>query len=79
MSQNLLNSFVADCNSALENQTELSDVVAAIAPRMADLVNRSDEFLKPEHFQADPDHYARNLIYQDTTSCVESSCVARRF
>lgn len=68
MAASPLSEFIADCNGALDSQTELPDVVAAIAPKMADLVNRSDEFLKPEHFRSDPDHYARNLVYEDTTS-----------
>lgn len=65
MSQNLLDDFIADCSKAMANQPELSDVVATIAPRMADLVNRADEFLQPEHYQADSDHYARNLVIED--------------
>lgn len=34
-------------------------------PAMYRLLNGSRSFLRPEHFRADPDHYARNAVHVD--------------
>lgn len=40
-------------------------MAAAIAPLMRRLLNVTEGFLKPEHFQSDPGHYARNLVFDN--------------
>lgn len=63
MSEYSLDSFLQDCrakSSACENP---ADCVQQIAPAMYNLLNGDTSFLKPEHFQTDPDHYARNAIF----------------
>lgn len=40
------------------------DCVLALAPLMLDLIEHEASFLEPRHCQGDPDHYARNLVYQ---------------
>jgi len=37
--------------------------VEAIAPVMHRFMREAEGLLKPEHFRADPDHYARNAVY----------------
>ena len=43
----------------------LADTVHGIAPLMRRLIDAASEFLRPDHFQSDPDHYARNLVFDD--------------
>ena len=40
------------------------DCVLALAPLMLDLIGHATSFLEPLHYRSDPDHYARNLVYQ---------------
>ncbi|MCA8915996.1 MAG: cysteine dioxygenase family protein [Planctomycetes bacterium] len=42
---------------------EFSDVVSVLVPKMMKLISGPRDFLKPEHFQDDPNHYARNAVW----------------
>lgn len=61
--QSPLQGFIADALGLSRANTEPSDAVLAIAPLMLELAGRSGTFLEPQHRRSDPDHYARNLIY----------------
>ena len=63
MSGYTLQNFIADSEAATTAHSELADVVGAITPCMHRLICGDRDFLKPEHFQSDADHYARNLVY----------------
>ncbi len=63
MTSDPLDSFIADCRACAAGHGEAADCVAAIAPKMLDLLRGDRAFLKPAHFRSDPDQYARNLIY----------------
>ncbi len=58
-----LDRFVADCEAVSSACPEAADCVDAAAPLMERLLEGDKSFLKPEHFQSDPNHYARNAIY----------------
>jgi predicted metal-dependent enzyme (double-stranded beta helix superfamily) len=60
-----LGAFIIDCGRHVSTDTMLADTVRRIAPLMRRLLAAADEFLGPEHFQPDPDHYARNLVFDD--------------
>ncbi len=63
MSDYTLESFILDCKDQAATDGEPADIVRAITPLMHRLLCGSRDFLKPEHFQSEPDHYARNLVY----------------
>jgi predicted metal-dependent enzyme (double-stranded beta helix superfamily) len=63
MSDYTLESFISDCKDQAATDGEPADIVRAITPLMHRLLCGSRDFLKPEHFQSEPDHYARNLVY----------------
>ena len=63
MNDYALEDFIQDCETAAATHSEFSDTVRAITPLMHRLISGSRAFLKPEHFQTDPGHYARNLVY----------------
>ncbi len=63
MSTTRLSEFIARANTLIRQQTQAVDCVMALAPLMLELVKHATEFLKPEHYQSHPEHYARNLIY----------------
>ena len=65
MSDYRLAAFLADTRAAVAGAEQPADSVEAVAPLLHRLINGSREFLKPEHFRADPGHYARNAIYVD--------------
>ena len=58
-----LESFLAEAKAAAARAAEPADCVEAVAPLLYRLINGSRNFLKPEHFRSDPDHYARNAIH----------------
>jgi 3-mercaptopropionate dioxygenase len=58
-----LDRFIVDCEVAAEANAEAADCVVAAAPLMERLLDGDKSFLKPEHFRADPAHYARNAIH----------------
>ncbi len=63
MSDYTLESFISDCKDQAATDGEPADIVRAITPLMHRLLCGSRDFLKPEHFQSEPDHYTRNLVY----------------
>ena len=65
MSDYSLHDFISDCDQHVSTNIALADSVHAIAPLMHRLLSSTDQFLREEHFQPDPDHYARNLVFDD--------------
>ena len=60
-----LEEFLTETRSAVARAGEPADCVEAVAPLLHRLINGPRDFLKPEHFRPDPDHYARNAIHID--------------
>ena len=58
-----LQGFLDDCTAVVRPGADPSDIVQEIAPLMLRLLAGGADFLKPEHFRADPTHYARNLVH----------------
>ena len=65
MAADALGAFIEECKRQVAAGETLSDVVRGIAPAMQRLLRSTDEFLTPAHFESDPDHYARNLVFDD--------------
>ncbi len=63
MGESVLGRFVTECRRRADRNPEPADCVQAIAPLMHRLLKEANDFLRPEHLRADPDHYARNAIY----------------
>jgi predicted metal-dependent enzyme (double-stranded beta helix superfamily) len=63
MAHAALESFIDDCRRRASRCEHAALAVEAIAPAMHAFTREAERFLKPEHYRADPDHYARNLIY----------------
>lgn len=63
-----LDDFVTDIRNAVAGSPEPADCVEAIAPLLHRLLAGNRDFLKPEHFRSEPDHYARNAIFLDDES-----------
>lgn len=68
MTDPVLSTFFKECHTQLTRNEVLADTVHAIAPLMANLIEAAEMFLLPEHYQSDPDHYARNLVFDDAAS-----------
>jgi predicted metal-dependent enzyme (double-stranded beta helix superfamily) len=65
-------------SQAIETSCELpdaADCVLALAPLMRDLIDRADDFLQPEHYRSDPEHYSRNLIYSAPDDSLSLYCL----
>lgn len=60
-----LNVFLEECRERIGESACPADCVEKIAPSMSRLLNGEKDFLKPEHFRSDADHYARNAIHID--------------
>ena len=58
-----LEKFIEDSRMAAAEYPEFPDVVSVLAPKMMKLLQGSRDFLKPEHFNDDPHHYARNAVF----------------
>ena len=58
-----LQDFIAQASAKSRDASDPADCVLAIAPLMLDLIAHAATFLQPQHYRADPLHYARNLIY----------------
>ena len=65
MSNYSLDQFVGDCRQVISSNHKPAISVEQIVPLMYKLLSGDRSFLKPEHFQSDPDHYARNAIFID--------------
>ncbi len=68
MSDYTLQNFIQDCEAEVSAHLKLADTVRAIVPLMHRLISGTRVFLKPEHYQSEPDHYARNLVYAAESS-----------
>ena len=64
MSSAALDRFIAQAIDCSRAKPDPADCVLAIAPLMLDLIDNAGTFLRPQHYRADPEHYARNLIYE---------------
>jgi predicted metal-dependent enzyme (double-stranded beta helix superfamily) len=62
MNSSTLEGFIAEA-IARTRGCEPADCVLALAPLMLELAEQSTSFLEPRHYRSDPDHYARNLVY----------------
>ena len=60
-----LDQFVQESRTVIANNYEPAVSVEKIVPLMYKLLSGDKRFLKPEHFQSHPDHYARNAIFID--------------
>ncbi len=58
-----LDHFIERCRGHVIEEGSPADFVERIAPEMHALLNSDKSFLKPEHCESSPDHYARNAIY----------------
>ena len=63
MTSPALETFVAQASARARELADPADCVLALAPLMLDLVANAESFLAPQHYRSDPDHYARNLVY----------------
>ncbi len=63
MASPILQAFVSQATAHAHDRSDPADCVLALAPLMLELVERASTFLEPEHYASDPDHYARNLVY----------------
>ena len=64
MSDSALDAFIKSALAITSQYQDPADCVQALAPCMQGLLAATDSFLQPEHFRSNPDHYARNLIYE---------------
>ncbi len=65
MSNYSLDQFVGECREVINGNYLPAVSVEKIVPLMYKLLSGDKSFFKPEHFQSDPDHYARNAIFID--------------
>jgi predicted metal-dependent enzyme (double-stranded beta helix superfamily) len=63
MTSSVLETFVSKAVAHARDRPEPADCVLAIAPLMLELVERATTFLESQHYRSDPNHYARNLVY----------------
>lgn len=57
--------FLDDCRTVLSKDGAPVDRVEMLVPAMCRLLSGDTSFLKPAHFNSDPDHYARNAIHRE--------------
>ena len=60
---NALESFVAEAVARTADRSDPADCVLVLAPLMQQLVAQASSFLLPQHYRSEPEHYARNLVY----------------
>ncbi len=63
MTASTLPDFIARASALSREHQDPADCVLALAPLMLDLIEKTDTFLEPQHYRSDPEHYARNLVY----------------
>ncbi len=63
MTASTLSDFISRARQLSRDHQDPADCVLALAPLMLELVDKVDAFLEPRHYRSDPDHYARNLVY----------------
>ena len=64
MTQPALESFIARATALTRDCPEPADCVLALAPLMLELIESANQFLEPKHHRSDPEHYARNLVFE---------------
>jgi predicted metal-dependent enzyme (double-stranded beta helix superfamily) len=64
MTSPVLAQFLSQAVERSRALSEPADCVLALAPLMLELIDEADAFLEPQHYQSDPNHYARNLVYE---------------
>ena len=67
MSEYTLERFLDDCKSTCKEFVAPADIVLEISPLMGKLLESGTSFLKEEHFQSNPNHYARNPVFVCST------------
>lgn len=65
-----LQGFVTQALASTHDLSDPADCVLALAPLMLELIERSPAFLEPRHYRSDPNHYARNLVYDAPDGCL---------
>ena len=70
MTSPVLERFLSQAMERSNRSAEPADCVLARAPLMLDLIDGAASFLEPQHFQSDPNHYARNLVYEAPDDCL---------
>ena len=63
MTANALDAFIGQCRAIMAGANEPAAIVRRVAPLMRNLLLGPRDFLRSEHFQSDPAHYARNAVY----------------
>lgn len=63
MSASALERFVEQAQACARERAAPADCVLSLAPLMLELVGQAGEFLQPQHYRSEADHYARNLVY----------------
>jgi 3-mercaptopropionate dioxygenase len=58
-----LEGFISQAVRHTRHRSDPADCVLALAPLMLELIGKAATFLEPQHFLSDPNHYARNLVY----------------
>lgn len=58
-----IEAFIAEAVARTGERCDPADCVLALAPLMQELAAQAHSFLQPQHYRSDPDHYARNLVY----------------
>ena len=59
----VLETFIEQASACTRDRPDPADCVLALAPLMLSLIEGISGFLEPRHYQGDPDHYSRNLVY----------------
>ena len=73
MSDHPLRRFFAESATKLSENPALADTGHDIVQMMSTLVDAADPYLRPKHYRSDPDHYARNLVYDDEETDISST------
>ena len=63
MTSPALDHFIAGAIGRSKAHPDPADCVLALAPLMLELIDQAGTFLEAQHYQSDPGHYARNLVY----------------
>ena len=55
--------FIGDCETVITRIEGAAERVTAVAPLMQRLLIDAEQFLSPDHYRSEPEHYARNAIH----------------
>lgn len=58
-----LSRFIDQATRLSREESEPCQCVASLTPFMMELLAHTGDFIEAHHYQSDPTHYARNLIY----------------